>query len=103
VGVTGIPGAGKSSLIESLGKHLIRERSEKVAVLTIDPSSQLSGGSILGDKTRMTFLASSDMAFIRPSPSRGARGGVAQNSRDSILLCEAAGYGKILVETMGVG
>jgi LAO/AO transport system kinase len=103
VGVTGIPGAGKSSLIESLGKHLIRERRERVAVLAIDPSSQLSGGSILGDKTRMTFLASSDMAFIRPSPSRGARGGVAQNSRDAVLLCEAAGFGNILVETVGVG
>jgi LAO/AO transport system kinase len=102
-GVTGIPGAGKSSLIESLGKHLISERREKVAVLAIDPSSQLSGGSILGDKTRMTFLASSDMAFIRPSPSRGARGGVAQNSRDAILLCEAAGFRNILVETVGVG
>ena len=103
VGVTGIPGAGKSSLIEALGKHLISERREKVAVLAIDPSSQLSGGSILGDKTRMTFLAASDMAFIRPSPSRGAHGGVAQSTRDAILLCEAAGYRNILVETVGVG
>ncbi len=103
VGVTGIPGAGKSSLIESLGKHLICERREKVAVLAIDPSSQLSGGSILGDKTCMNFLAGSDMAFIRPSPSRGAHGGVAQNTRDAILLCEAAGYANILIETVGVG
>ena len=103
VGFTGIPGAGKSSLIESIGKHLIKERGEKVAVLAIDPSSQLSGGSILGDKTRMTFLASSEMAFIRPSPSRGAHGGVAQNTRNAILLCEAAGYRNTLVETVGVG
>lgn len=103
VGVTGVPGAGKSSLIEALGKYLITQRNEKVAVLAIDPSSQLSGGSILGDKTRMTYLASSDMAFIRPSPSRGTHGGVAQNTREAILLCEAAGYKNILVETVGVG
>jgi len=103
VGITGIPGAGKSSLIEALGKYLITERGEKVAVLAIDPSSQLSGGSILGDKTRMKFLASSESAFIRPTPSRGARGGVAQHTREAILLCEAAGYQNILVETVGVG
>ena len=103
VGVTGIPGAGKSCLIEALGKHLITELHEKIAVLAIDPSSQLSGGSILGDKTRMAFLASSDMAFIRPSPSRGTYGGVAENTRNAILLCEAAGYQNILVETVGVG
>jgi LAO/AO transport system kinase len=103
VGITGIPGAGKSSLIEALGKHLITERGEKVAVLAIDPSSQLSGGSILGDKTRMTFLASSDSAFIRPTPSRGTHGGVAQHTREAILLCEAAGHQNILVETVGVG
>jgi GTPase len=103
VGITGVPGAGKSSLIEALGKHLITERSEKVAVLAIDPSSQLSGGSILGDKTRMTFLASSDMAFIRPTPSRGARGGIAQHTREAIVLCEAAGFQNVLVETVGIG
>lgn len=103
VGVTGVPGAGKSSLIEALGRHLITQRGEKIAVLAIDPSSQLSGGSILGDKTRMPFLASSEMAFIRPSPSRGIHGGVAQHTREAILLCEAAGYRNILVETVGVG
>lgn len=103
VGITGVPGAGKSSLIEALGKYLITECGEKVAVLAIDPSSQLSGGSILGDKTRMTFLASNQGAFIRPTPSRGAHGGVAQNTREAILLCEAAGYQNILVETVGVG
>ena len=103
VGITGVPGAGESSLIEALGKHIITQRGEKVAVLAIDPSSRLSGGSILGDKTRMPFLGSSEMGFIRPSPSRGIHGGVAQHTRDAILLCEAAGYRNILVETVGVG
>lgn len=103
VGVTGVPGAGKSSVIEVLGTYLIREKGQKVAVLAIDPSSQLSGGSILGDKTRMKSLASSDMAFIRPSPARGTLGGVAQRTREAMLLCEAAGYQNILVETVGVG
>jgi len=103
VGITGVPGAGKSSLIEALGGYLIAEQKQKVAVLAIDPSSQISGGSILGDKTRMTTLAASEMAFIRPSPSRGIAGGVAQRTRESMLLCEAAGYGTILVETIGVG
>jgi LAO/AO transport system kinase len=103
VGITGVPGAGKSSLIEALGRHLITDCGEKVAVLAIDPSSQLSGGSILGDKTRMTFLSASDSAFIRPTPSRCMPGGVAQHTRESILLCEAAGYHNILVETVGVG
>jgi LAO/AO transport system kinase len=103
VGITGVPGAGKSSLIEALGNYLITDRGEKVAVLAIDPSSQLSGGSILGDKTRMKFLASSDRAFIRPTPSHGAHGGVALHTREAILLCEAAGYQNILVETVGVG
>jgi LAO/AO transport system kinase len=113
VGITGVPGAGKSSVIERLGTFLIgmrgtgeRENAEygqKVAALAIDPSSQLSGGSILGDKTRMQSLASSDMAFIRPTPSRGSLGGVAQRTREAMLLCEAAGYNHILVETVGVG
>lgn len=103
VGVTGVPGAGKSSLIEALGTFLTGQRKQKVAVLAIDPSSQLSGGSILGDKTRMTSLAASDLAFIRPSPSRGSLGGVAQRTREAMLLCEAAGYQIILVETVGVG
>jgi LAO/AO transport system kinase len=103
VGITGVPGAGKSTLIEVLGTSLIRDHRQKVAVLAIDPSSQLSGGSILGDKTRMRSLAASDMAFIRPSPSRGSLGGVAQRTREVMLLCEAAGYQNILVETIGVG
>jgi len=103
VGITGVPGAGKSSLIEVLGMFLIQEHRQKVAVLAIDPSSQLSGGSILGDKTRMKLLAASDMAFIRPSPSRGSLGGVAQHTREAMLLCEAAGYQNVIVETVGVG
>jgi LAO/AO transport system kinase len=103
VGVTGVPGAGKSSLIEALGRYLTLERREKLAVLAIDPSSQRSGGSILGDKTRMTALAGNDLAFIRPSPSRGALGGVAQRTREAMLLCEAAGYRNIIIETVGVG
>src|ERR1019366_2159578 len=103
VGITGVPGAGKSSVIEVLGTYLIGEHGQKVAVLAIDPSSQISGGSILGDKTRMKSLAASDMAFIRPSPSRGTLGGVAQRTREAMLLCEAAGYQNILVETVGVG
>lgn len=103
VGVSGVPGAGKSSLIEAIGKHIITEDQEKIAVLAIDPSSRLRGGSILGDKTRMPFLASSDMAFVRPSPSRGTLGGVAGHTRDAIVLCVAAGYRKVFVETVGVG
>ncbi len=103
VGITGVPGAGKSCLIEALGKHLIEGHKQKVAVLAIDPSSRVSGGSILGDKTRMPTLAANDMAFIRPSPSRGVAGGVAQHTREAMLLCEAAGYSNILVETVGVG
>jgi LAO/AO transport system kinase len=103
VGITGPPGVGKSSVIEVLGMHLIRDRGEKVAVLAVDPSSQISGGSILGDKTRMETLAGQDMAFIRPSPSRGSLGGVARRTRESMLLCEAAGFRNIIVETVGVG
>ena len=103
VGITGVPGVGKSTFIDALGMHLVRERGENVAVLTIDPSSPLSGGSILGDKTRMERLAAEDGAFIRPSPSGGHLGGVARRTRETLLLCEAAGYRNILVETVGVG
>jgi LAO/AO transport system kinase len=103
IGITGVPGAGKSSVIEVLGTSLIRDHGQRVAVLAVDPSSQRSGGSILGDKTRMGSLSASDMAFIRPSPSRGTLGGVAQRTREAMLLCEAAGYQNIIVETVGVG
>jgi LAO/AO transport system kinase len=103
VGVSGVPGAGKSSLIEALGKHIIKNHGEKIAVLAIDPSSRLSGGSILGDKTRMPYLASSEMAFVRPSPSRGSLGGVAAHTRDAIALCKAAGFRNVFIETVGVG
>ncbi len=103
VGITGVPGAGKSTFIDALGMHLLRDRGENVAVLSIDPSSPISGGSILGDKTRMERLAVEEKAFIRPSPSGGHLGGVARRTRETLLLCEAAGYRNILVETVGVG
>ena len=103
VGITGVPGAGKSTFIDALGMYLIRGRKERVAVLSIDPSSPLSGGSILGDKTRMEKLCVEENAFIRPSPSRGHMGGVARRTRETILLCEAAGFENILIETVGVG
>ena len=103
VGITGVPGAGKSTFIDALGMYLIRERGEKLAVLSIDPSSPVSGGSILGDKTRMERLSAEDGAFIRPSPSRGHLGGVGRRTRETMLLCEAAGYRNIFVETVGVG
>lgn len=103
VGITGIPGVGKSSVIESLGVHLAGRLHQKVAVLAVDPSSQLSGGSILGDKTRMEKLANDERAFIRPSPSGGSLGGVSRRTRETMLLCEAAGYRNIIVETVGVG
>jgi LAO/AO transport system kinase len=103
VGITGVPGVGKSTFIDALGMLLIRERAESVAVLSVDPSSPISGGSILGDKTRMERLAVEERAFIRPSPARGHLGGVARRTRETILLCEAAGYRNILVETVGVG
>jgi LAO/AO transport system kinase len=103
VGITGVPGVGKSTFIDALGMHLIRDRGENVAVLSVDPSSPISGGSILGDKTRMERLAVEEKAFIRPSPSQGHLGGVARRTRETILLCEAAGYRNILVETVGVG
>lgn len=102
VGITGVPGVGKSTFIESFGTYLI-SKGHKVAVLAIDPSSPISGGAILGDKTRMEKLSQMDQAFIRPSPSSGFLGGVAQKTRESILLFEAAGYDFILVETVGVG
>ncbi len=103
VGITGVPGVGKSTFIDALGMHLIQGCGENVAVLSVDPSSPISGGSILGDKTRMERLAVEERAFIRPSPSRGHLGGVARRTRETILLCEAAGYRNIFVETVGVG
>jgi LAO/AO transport system kinase len=103
VGITGVPGVGKSTFIDALGMHLIRDRGENVAVLSVDPSSPISSGSILGDKTRMERLALEERAFIRPSPAQGHLGGVARRTRETILLCEAAGYHNILVETVGVG
>ena len=102
VGITGLPGAGKSTFIEALGCHLTRQ-GLKIAVLAIDPSSSISKGSILGDKTRMEKLSQDPNAFIRPSPSSGILGGVARKSRETMLLFEAAGYDVILVETIGVG
>jgi LAO/AO transport system kinase len=102
VGVTGVPGVGKSTFIEALGLHLVR-RGLRVAVLAVDPSSGVSGGSILGDKTRMPRLASEPAAYIRPSPAAGTLGGVARKTRESLLVCEAAGYNVVLIETVGVG
>lgn len=102
IGITGVPGVGKSSFIEVFGKYLI-ELGKRVAVLAIDPSSPVSGGSILGDKTRMESLSSDSRAFIRPTPSSATLGGVARKTRETILLCEAAGYDIIIVETVGVG
>ncbi len=103
VGITGVPGAGKSTFIDVLGMHLVRERGERVAVLSVDPSSPVSGGSILGDKTRMDRLSAEPGAYIRPSPARGFLGGVARRTREAMILCEAAGFGVVLVETVGVG
>jgi LAO/AO transport system kinase len=102
VGVSGVPGAGKSTFIEALGLFLL-QRGHRIAVLAIDPSSVRSGGSILGDKTRMERLSSAPGAFIRPSPSAGVLGGVAERTREVLLACEAAGYDTVLVETVGVG
>ncbi|MBR6687078.1 MAG: methylmalonyl Co-A mutase-associated GTPase MeaB, partial [Paludibacteraceae bacterium] len=102
IGITGVPGAGKSTFIEALGMHLVNKGS-KLAVLAIDPSSERSKGSILGDKTRMEELSVSDKAFIRPSPSAGSLGGVARKTRETVVLCEAAGFDKIIIETVGVG
>lgn len=102
VGISGVPGVGKSTFIEALGNLLIDE-GLKVAVLAVDPTSPATGGSILGDKTRMETLSSREEAFIRPSPTSGTLGGVAKRTRESMMLCEAAGYDVILVETVGVG
>ena len=102
IGITGVPGAGKSTFIESFGLHLL-QLGKKVAVLAIDPSSEKSGGAILGDKTRMNELSQDKNAFIRPSANSGSLGGVARKTRESILLCEAAGFDVILIETVGVG
>ena len=100
LGITGVPGAGKSTFIEALGMHLIKQH-HKLAVLAIDPSSERSKGSILGDKTRMEELSVAKNAFIRPSPAAGSLGGVARKTRESIILCEAAGFNTIFVETVG--
>ncbi len=102
IGISGVPGAGKSTFIEALGMHLIKA-GHKIAILAVDPTSQLSGGSILGDKTRMEELAREKNAFIRPSPSGDTLGGVARKTRETMLLCEAAGYDVVIVETVGVG
>lgn len=102
LGISGVPGVGKSTFIEALGLHLI-EAGHRVAVLTIDPSSTVSGGSILGDKTRMERLSVHERAYIRPSPSSGTLGGVAEKTREAMLVCEAAGYDVVIVETVGVG
>lgn len=103
IGITGVPGVGKSSFIEQLGLLWCNEESSKLAVLAIDPSSHISHGSIMGDKTRMNELSRHPSAFIRPTAAGNSLGGVARNTRESILLCEAAGFDKIIVETVGVG
>lgn len=100
IGISGVPGAGKSTFIEAFGMHLVR-LGHRVAVLAVDPSSQISGGSILGDKTRMEELAREASAFIRPSPAGNTLGGVARKTRETMLVCEAAGYDVIIVETVG--
>ena len=102
IGITGVPGAGKSTFIEAFGR-LFTGSGHKLAVLAIDPSIEKSKGSILGDKTRMEKLSAEQNAFIRPSPSGGSLGGVARKTRESIVLCEAAGYDVIFIETVGVG
>ena len=102
LGISGVPGVGKSTFIETLGLHLI-DKGLRVAVLAIDPSSTVSGGSILGDKTRMEHLSMREEAYIRPSPSSGTLGGVAEKTREAMLVCEAAGYDVVIVETVGVG
>ena len=103
IGISGVPGAGKSTSIDVFGLHVLEEKGGKLAVLAIDPSSERSKGSILGDKTRMEKLSVHPKSFIRPSPSAGSLGGVARKTRETIILCEAAGFDKIFVETVGVG
>jgi LAO/AO transport system kinase len=103
IGITGVPGAGKSTSIDAFGIYLIQQKKRKLAVLAIDPSSERSKGSILGDKTRMEELSREPAAFIRPSPSAGSLGGVARKTRETIILCEAAGFNTVFVETVGVG
>ncbi|KAA9340813.1 methylmalonyl Co-A mutase-associated GTPase MeaB [Adhaeribacter soli] len=103
IGITGVPGVGKSTFIEAFGTFVTREQQKKLAVLAIDPTSQRTGGSILGDKTRMETLAGNKQAYIRPSPAGKSLGGVARSTRESIILCEAAGFEVIFVETVGVG
>jgi LAO/AO transport system kinase len=103
LGITGVPGVGKSTFIDALGMHVAQERGERLAVLSVDPSSPISSGSILGDKTRMARLSMEERAYIRPSPSGGHMGGVARRTRETILLCEAAGFTNIFIETVGVG
>ena len=102
IGITGVPGVGKSTFIEAMGSKLI-ESGHKVAVLAVDPTSTVSGGSILGDKTRMTRLANDPNAFVRPSPSSGTLGGVTRTTRESMALLESAGYDIVMVETVGIG
>jgi LAO/AO transport system kinase len=102
LGISGVPGVGKSTFIEALGLYLI-EKGHRVAVLAVDPSSSVSGGSILGDKTRMELLSMHERAYIRPSPSSGTLGGVAEKTREAMLVCEAAGFDIVIVETVGVG
>ena len=102
LGISGVPGVGKSTFIEALGLYLIAQ-GHRVAVLAVDPSSSVSGGSILGDKTRMELLSVHENAYIRPSPSSGTLGGVAEKTREAMLVCEAAGYNVVIVETVGVG
>jgi LAO/AO transport system kinase len=103
LGISGVPGVGKSTFIEAFGNYVIDQRQHRVAVLSVDPTSALSGGSILGDKTRMELLSRRPEAFIRPSPAGKTLGGVARRTREAMLLCEAAGFGVVIIETVGVG